>query len=118
MGTDPPGPDPRPAGALHSQFASDPEMAEVVRLFVGDMPSKLAQLRSLWDRHDIDTLRRLSHQLKGAAAGFGYPSLSQAAGRLECELIALSEGSSPVCAQHLRGQFEELIRLCTAVAPS
>lgn len=105
------------AGVVRSEFATDPELAPIVRMFVEEMPDRVRQLDEGWRAQRLDDVRRLSHQLKGAGGGYGFPGLSRAAGEVEAALIALSEGSARASLEETRRRFEELINLCRRVAP-
>lgn len=95
------------APPLRSEFADDPDMADIVELFMDELPGRLDAIRAAMDSLDRATLTTLTHQLKGAAGGYGFPSISERAGRVE---HALREGVSDAAA--LRPQVEDLIALC------
>jgi len=102
-------------GFLTSEFANDPDMSELVRLFVEEMPERIdAMLQSL-ERGAAGDLRRLAHQMKGACGGYGFPRVGQAAGRLENSLAAFGQSVELGDLEGLREQVEELIGLCRRV---
>ncbi len=103
-------------GAVRSEFATDPDMAQIVQMFVQEMPERVRQLDEGWRAQRLEDVRRLTHQLKGASGGYGFPSLGEAAGEVEAALIALSEGSSKASLEDTRHRFEELINLCRRVS--
>ncbi|MEZ4407848.1 MAG: ATP-binding protein [Polyangiales bacterium] len=84
---------PRPTGSavrapaslppLRSEFADDPDMADLVVTFATELPSRADAMRAALAAGDHDALRTLAHQLKGAAGGYGYPELTDAAAALE-----------------------------------
>jgi len=82
----PPAPQPaQPGGgeAIRSQFADDPDMTEVIDVFVARLPANIAAMSEALGNNCFDELRRLAHQLKGAGGGYGYPSLTDQALSLE-----------------------------------
>ena len=95
---------------LRSEFADDPEMADLVELFTGELPKRISALTEAVSRGDHAALQRLAHQLKGAAPGYGYPTIGQAAARVEdplrdaADLGAALEAVTPL--------VDELIALC------
>jgi HPt (histidine-containing phosphotransfer) domain-containing protein len=93
--------------ALRSSFAVDPEMAELVALFVTELPTRIGVLRDAFEAGDFDSVRRLAHQLKGAGGGYGFPSISEAAGRVEAEIVASGAGVDQV-----RAEVEALAAEC------
>jgi PAS domain S-box-containing protein len=70
-------------GAIRSQFADDPDMTEVIGEFVARLPDTLAAMEESLASHNHGELRRLAHHIKGAGGGYGYPSLTEQARRLE-----------------------------------
>ena len=68
---------------LYSTLADDPDTAELVALFVDELPQRLAVADALAHRADWESLDRLAHQLKGAAGSYGFPTLTDSAAALE-----------------------------------
>jgi HPt (histidine-containing phosphotransfer) domain-containing protein len=69
---------------LLSLFADDPDMTELVRGFVARMPARIEEMRAAAaDPNGEELLRRLAHQLKGSAGGYGFPTITDAAGKVE-----------------------------------
>ena len=96
---------------LRSEFASDPDMGELVELFLEELPDRVDEIRESLQNHDTETVRRLSHQMKGAAGGYGYPSITDAAGRIES--LINSDDTQDALAKIEEG-VEVLCRLCAA----
>lgn len=108
MPTPPSNRDNRP---LRSDFASDPDMAELVVEFVGELTSRTAAMETAFRDGQVERLRVLAHQLRGAAGGYGFPAISAAAGKLEDQIRALPDPAAARAAE-LAGQLDELIGLC------
>jgi HPt (histidine-containing phosphotransfer) domain-containing protein len=72
-----------PGELFFSTLARDPEMAELVSVFVLELPSRLAAIRRAASDGDCPTINRLAHQLKGAGGSYGFAQLSSAAGDLD-----------------------------------
>ncbi len=51
---------------VSSTLGDDPEVIDIVREFVRDLPERSSAIVRAAEAADIDTLRRLTHQLKGA----------------------------------------------------
>jgi histidine phosphotransfer protein HptB len=68
---------------IYSQLADDPELREIVDMFVKEMPGRVASLIDHFHKKDWDSLRRTAHQLKGAAGSYGFEAISPCAGTLE-----------------------------------
>jgi CheY-like chemotaxis protein len=90
---------------LASTYADDPDMVGVIRRFVASLPERVAALRS----ETGAPLVRLAHQLKGAAGGYGFAPITEAAGRVEEALVG---GAAPERVRELLG---ELCALCERV---
>jgi HPt (histidine-containing phosphotransfer) domain-containing protein len=101
---------------LRSLFEDDPEMTEILGVFVQEMPGRIADFRACWEGKELDRLTRLAHQLKGAGGGYGYPALGEAADRLEKTLKQLVEQGSPVALPRLQAEFNALLELCRSVS--
>jgi HPt (histidine-containing phosphotransfer) domain-containing protein len=71
------------ADCVYSSLASDPELGEIVEMFVEEMPGRVASLLDHFNRKDWDGLRQSAHQLKGAAGSYGFATISPCAGRVE-----------------------------------
>jgi HPt (histidine-containing phosphotransfer) domain-containing protein len=71
----------RGAGAV--RFPDDPEMAELAELFLEGLSSRITAIRKGWESRDLGQVRFGSHQLRGAAGGYGFPEIGEAAGLVE-----------------------------------
>ena len=71
---------------LYSSFGDDPELCEVVEMFVDELPDRIATLNEQLDASEWDALRRTAHQLKGAAGSYGFDAITAVAARLESAL--------------------------------
>jgi HPt (histidine-containing phosphotransfer) domain-containing protein len=101
---------------LRSEFADDPEMSELVQLFVGELPARLDAMASAWEQGDVAALRRLTHQLKGAGAGYGFPAVGKAAGEVEKAVVAFGGGIPEAEVEKVRQKVDELLALCRRAA--
>lgn len=93
-----------------SSYADDPDMAELVAGFVERLPMQLQDLRSAANEGDLEGLRRLAHQLKGAAGSYGFMSVSQEAQALEATV------RDAIDATEVKPALESLAALCDRVS--
>lgn len=84
-----PGPDP-----LFSVYENDPDVGEIVAVFVAEMPRRRDELVRAAQAGDASEAARIAHQLKGAAGGYGFESLGQIASVAEHALGDLPSGLS------------------------
>ena len=98
---------------LVSTLASDPDMVELVEFFVEEIGDRINTIQSTSQDNDIAGLRTVAHQLKGAAAGYGFEPISQTASELE-RLIDVTEATE--LTQALHEQVDELVDLCRRVS--
>jgi histidine phosphotransfer protein HptB len=98
------------AECVYSSLAVDPELGEIVELFVEEMPGRVASLLDHFKKRDWEGLRRNAHQLKGAAGSYGFTAISPAAGKLE---NAIRDGDPE---HHIYEAITELIDLCGRVS--
>ena len=80
-------------------------MKNAVAGFVSRLPEKVDALLSLHAAGDLDELRRLTHQLKGAGTGFGFPTITETAARAEAVIKAATDLDA------IRTHVDELIAL-------
>jgi len=96
---------------LRSTLANDPEMSELVELFVSELPQRVGAIESAWNNGKVDDLRRLSHQLRGSSASYGFAPLGQAAGQVEDQLRGISAPSDDSL-RNVKQTVDELLELC------
>ncbi len=65
------------ADASNLGLEFDEDFQELVEMYVDEIPERIAALQEAWDRRDLDGLQRLAHQIKGSAASYGFPEVSQ-----------------------------------------
>lgn len=97
-----------------SSFAGDPEMRELIGYFVEELPKRTHALEEAWKSADLGSLRRIAHQLKGAAGGYGFDTIGQAAGELEVCACDAPVGEDRV--RFLESQVRRLVDLCSRAA--
>ena len=68
---------------LYSEMRDDPDFHELIGNFVRALPQRIQHLEQSRASDDTAALTRHAHQLKGAAGGYGYPSISDAARDVE-----------------------------------
>ena len=64
---------------LISDFVDDPDMLEIIELFVDGLNDRIASILTAFKDRNFTTVSGIAHQLKGASGGYGYPSLSELA---------------------------------------
>jgi histidine phosphotransfer protein HptB len=93
-------------GFVYSRLAVDPDLSEIVDMFVEEMPGRVATLLDQLNAGDWEDLRRTAHQLKGAAGSYGFDLISPSAGKVEA---AIRDQESE---ERIREVLEELVDLC------
>ena len=68
---------------LVSELADDLDMADLVEMFVTELPGKITGIEKALAENDLKTLITVAHQLKGSAGGYGFPAITEAAEELE-----------------------------------
>ena len=68
---------------LVSSLADDEDMKEIVHQFVRGLPERSAAVVRACEGRDWTTVKRLAHQLKGAAGGYGFAGITDAAKDVE-----------------------------------
>jgi HPt (histidine-containing phosphotransfer) domain-containing protein len=98
---------------LYSSLQNDPEMTELIEFFLGELDQRIAALTAAFNNADREELRAMAHQLKGAAAGYGYPTITDAARELE---HSIDEHEADL--SELAEQVEALVQLCRMASAS
>ena len=95
-----------PPEPLYSSFGGDPDLGELVDLFVSNIPQRIDQLLADVAGGNWSEVQRTAHQLKGAAGSYGFPQITFAAAALETSLL---EGEPEM---RLLRELHELLDLC------
>lgn len=95
---------------------SDPEFAELIDYFRGELPARVRSLEESAAAADLGSIQRLAHQLKGAAPGFGFNDVGQAADQLETNLRAVEPSERSL--EMIRSDLDALVLLCRSYFPS
>lgn len=90
---------------IYSDFREDSDFGDLIEMFVADLPVRVESLQIAFAR-DRNELRRIVHQVKGAAGSYGFPQLTAAAAVLEQSL----DGEQPE--DRLERELETLLDLC------
>ena len=91
---------------LISEFADDPDMIELVEMFVDEMPQRVSAIERAAQQADLATIAGLAHQLKGAAGGYGFGTITDAAAVLEQQ----AQASEKIDEVH--ASIDALLSLC------
>jgi HPt (histidine-containing phosphotransfer) domain-containing protein len=94
---------------IYSRLAKDPDLRDIVEMFVDEMPERLASMTGYLETGDLEGLRRTAHQLKGAAGSYGFEPITPCAGKLES---AIRDGEPEV---RIRQIVSELVEICGRV---
>ena len=94
---------------LHSTYENDPDLRDLVTQFVDELDGQVQTIRSACLSEDFAKLRRISHQLKGAAGGYGFDPIGDCAARLEDDML-----DDEMDIVGLSERVEDLITTCRA----
>ena len=98
---------------LLSEFVDDPEFADLIELFIDGLSEKVVAIEQAVSTSDVDAIRTTAHQLKGAAGGYGFSIITEAAAALEesaknqDELQRIAAGAAELVALCRRAQAGE-----------
>ncbi len=94
---------------LRSEFHDDPDMRDIVRSFLEEIPKRLGLMDELLGAGNRVEFRRVVHQMKGAGGGYGFQEISNAAAQLERCMNLSGEQWCRDCLTHL-STFQTLLR--------
>ena len=103
--TPPPGYD---DSVLISSLADDPELVQVLDIFIEMLPEMIDSIGAAWRESDMETLKRHIHELKGAGGSAGFPIVMECAAHVE-NTVATGQ------ADQLAQTVEELLGLCEQI---
>jgi HPt (histidine-containing phosphotransfer) domain-containing protein len=89
-----------------STLARHPELVRLVEAFVDDLPRRLASIERAMADANVHALKRLIHQLRGSAGGFGFAAITELAASIERAADAGADVTN------LRDGVEALASLC------
>ena len=98
-----------PTESIYSALGTDEDLAEIVEMFVDEMPGRVETLRSQFEKSDWEELRRTAQQPKGSAGSYGFSQITPHAAELES---ALRDGNPQDRVEQL---LNGLISLCDSV---
>ena len=76
-------------------------MRPIVAMFLAELPKRITGFEAAVQASDLVQFKRLTHQMKGAAGGYGYPSITQAAISLERCIEMSGDAWIGACGVHL-----------------
>jgi len=91
---------------LHSIFANDPDMSQILDMFINELPQRVTAIEQAMEQVDLSTIADISHQLKGAGGGYGFPTITDSAAVVE----QLAKDGADV--QSLQKSVQDLLSLC------
>ena len=92
---------------IRSTYEDDPDMLELVREFVSELPERIGKIEERMAAADWTELQTVAHQLKGAGGGYGLQPITDRAGELE---QALKEGQNDAAVKDLVSALCEVLR--------
>jgi signal transduction histidine kinase/DNA-binding response OmpR family regulator len=94
---------------VYSHLAADPDLGELVDLFVQEMPGRIDALDAQGKSRDWKQLAQTAHQLKGAAGSYGFDEITPYAARLEAALRETQQEDQ------ILSSLDELVTFCRRV---
>jgi signal transduction histidine kinase/DNA-binding response OmpR family regulator len=88
---------PPPEVANNPTFAklmSKPATAKLVEKFLAGLPQRIAAIQEALTAGEMNQLKVLAHQLKGAAGGYGFVAISKISSTLEAAVISAADKST------------------------
>ena len=93
-----------------SEFADDEDMMDLIEWFASDLKKDISRVEQAFEEGDTENLKMITHQLKGSAGSYGFPTITQQAERLES---CVRSGSSR---EDLERAVKEFVNMCRRVS--
>ncbi len=91
---------------IYSSLGDDPDLGELVEMFVDEMPDRTQALSDQAETRDWEQLARAAHQIKGAAGSYGFDQITPFARDLE---LSAREGADE---ELILSTLGELVDIC------
>ena len=91
------------------KLMSKPATAKLVERFLAGLGQRITAIQQALGANDMNQLKILAHQLKGAAGGYGFPNLTEAARKVE------NSASAGADAKTLGTEVRALADLCQQI---
>ncbi len=101
--------DSRRGATLTSTRADDQVIKTILGEYIDGLPATVGNMIQMLESADLDALNATAHQLKGSGGGYGFPGITELAGRVEKSIKTRDEIVT------IRGAVEELIELIRSV---
>ncbi len=98
-----------PTAFAYSHLAADPDLGDLIEMFVQELPDRIKTLQTQAASRDWQELTRTAHQIKGAAGSYGFQAITPCAARLEA---AAKDDRQE---EEIRASLHELLDLCRHV---
>jgi HPt (histidine-containing phosphotransfer) domain-containing protein len=105
-------PDSEPINPITTSIHDDDDMLEIIDLFIDELPDRVAIFANALEQREWDHVRTISHQLKGAAPGYGFEPIGTAAAIVE-DLVLTSAALTDI-----ETASNRLVELCSRVTKS
>jgi HPt (histidine-containing phosphotransfer) domain-containing protein len=92
---------PIPARLQSQLLALDADMRDLVEEFIGELPTRLAELHAARRVLDWPRMQSIAHGMKGAGGSYGYPLLSHAFASLETAFRERRDDNFGACVQRI-----------------
>jgi PAS domain S-box-containing protein len=76
------------AGPIKSTMMTQPGMLEIITQFVEGLPAEVKKMSDSLEKNDMNSLRKVVHQLRGAAGGYGFTPITAPAASAEASITA------------------------------
>src|SRR5439155_22160368 len=76
------------------KLMSKPGTAKLVERFLAGLGQRVAAIRDALSASEMNQLKVLAHQLKGAAGGYGFAAISQASAKLESAIVTGADSTT------------------------
>lgn len=95
---------------IYSSIAEEPDMWDLVAMFIEEMPERILRFNVLLESGDSDGLLHFAHQFKGSSGSYGFAELSIAAEKI----VTAIKTEQPQ--KQIHELTQNLIKLCKSVA--
>ena len=92
-----------------AKLMNKPATAKLVEKFLSGLPQRVSAVHEAFAQGEMNQLKILTHQLKGAAGGYGFIGITKVATALEAAIVSGADKST------IAGHITSLAALCAQV---
>ena len=94
---------------IYDELVASPKYKNLIRKFASNLPKSMEKLEQTFKQANWEQLAITAHGLKGSGGTFGYPEITEIAGRLEQAAFSADGVTAEATISELRMRVTEIV---------